>query len=199
MPSAMTSSEPSEPSGAGRRPRLRRLRTGSLTPGEIRTIRRLLEDAFGTDEDDRFTDDDWNHAVGGVHFVLDLGGEIIAHASVVERTLELDGRPVRTGYVEAVAVAPPHQGAGHGSTLMGEVSAWIAGRFELGALGTGRHRFYKRLGWRTWLGVSMVRSPNGIRPTPEDDGSILVLATPSSPRFDLTGSIACDWRSGDVW
>jgi aminoglycoside 2'-N-acetyltransferase I len=167
--------------------------------GEISMIRRLLEEAFGTDEDDRFTDDDWNHAVGGIHFVLDLGGEIIAHASVVERVLELDGQPVRTGYVEAVAVAPGYQRAGHGSVLMGEVSTWIAGRFELGALGTGRHRFYERLGWRTWRGPSMVRAPDGSRPTPEDDGSILVLATPSSPRFDLTRSIACDWRSGDVW
>jgi len=155
--------------------------------------------AFGTDEDERFTDDDWNHAIGGTHFVLDLGGEVIAHASVVERVLELDGQPVRTGYVEAVAVAPGHQEAGHGSMLMAEVSTWIAGRFELGALGTGRHRFYERLGWRTWRGASMVRSPDGIRPTPEDDGSILVLATPSSPPIDLTGSITCDWRPGDVW
>ena len=178
----MSSSGPGEPPAAGRPPRLRKLGTASLTSGETAAIRSLLEAAFGTDEEDRFTDDDWNHAIGGVHFVL-----------------ELDGRPVRTGYVEAVAVSPGHQGAGHGSMLMAEVSTWIAGRFELGALGTGRHRFYERHGWRTWRGVSMVRSPDGVRPTPEDDGSILVLATPSSPSIDLAGSISCDWRSGDVW
>jgi len=35
--------------------------------------------------------------------------------------------------------------------------------------------------------------------TPADDGYILVLPTPSSPHFDLTAPISCDWRRGDVW
>lgn len=179
--------------------RLRRLPTAALAPGEVAAIRALLSEAFGPDEDDRFTDDDWDHAVGGTHFVLDLVGEVIAHASVVERVLELGGRPVRTGYVEAVAVAPRQQGLGHGSTLMTAVTAWIADRFELGALGTGRPRFYERLGWRTWRGPSAVRTPNGIRRTPDEDGFILVLPTRSSPQFDLTETITCDWRPGDVW
>ncbi len=66
-------------------PRLRRLSTDGLTPPEIAAIRELLIAAFGTDEEERFTDDDWEHAVGGLHFVLDVGGEIVTHASVVER------------------------------------------------------------------------------------------------------------------
>jgi aminoglycoside 2'-N-acetyltransferase I len=185
--------------GGDRRPRLRRLPTAELTPGEITTIRALLGEAFGRDEDERFTDDDWDHAVGGVHFVLDLAGKVVAHASVVERVLELDGRPVRTGYVEAVAVAPGHQGLGYGSTLMADVTSWIADRFELGALGTGRHRFYERLGWQTWAGPSSVRAPDGTRRTPDEDGFILVFATPTSPPFDLAEPISCDWRPGDVW
>lgn len=184
---------------AGRPHRLRRLATGDLAAAEVLAIRKILDAAFGTDEDERFTDDDWDHAQGGRHFVLDLDGAIVAHASVVERTLELAGRPVRTGYVEAVAVAPVHQAAGYGSIVMQDVTAWIARRFELGALGTGRHRFYERLGWQTWRGPSFVRTPAGLRRTPDEDGYILVLATPSSPRLDLSGSIACDWRPGDVW
>lgn len=179
--------------------RVRRLQTQELTRAEISAIRALLVEAFGTDEEDAFTDDDWEHAVGGLHFVLDVDGEIAAHASVVERELHVDGRPLRTGYVEAVATAPARQGAGLGSILMGEVSAYIRDRFELGALGTGRHRFYERQGWRTWTGPSAVRTADGERPTPDDDGDIMVLATPTSPPLDPGAAITCEWRPGDAW
>lgn len=178
---------------------MRRRQTQELTPAEISEIRALLVEAFGTDEEDAFTDDDWGHAVGGLHFVLDVDGEIAAHASVVERELRVGGRPVRTGYVEAVATAPLRQGTGLGSLLMGEVSAYIRDRFELGALGTGRHRFYERQGWRTWTGPSAMRTADGERPTPDDDGYIMVLATPTSPPLDLSAAITCEWRPGDAW
>jgi aminoglycoside 2'-N-acetyltransferase I len=155
--------------------------------------------AFGSDEEERFTDDDWDHAVGGVHFVLGLNGAIIAHASVVERELHIEERPVRAGYVEAVATAPDRQGEGFGSLVMEDVTGYIRQRFELGALGTGRHRFYERLGWQRWTGPSSVRTPDGLRPTPDDDGFILVLRTPSSPPFDRAVPISCEWRPGDDW
>jgi aminoglycoside 2'-N-acetyltransferase I len=71
--------------------------------------------------------------------------------------------------------------------------------FELGALGTGAQHFYERLGWRTWQGPSAVRAPDGVRPTPDDDGFIMVLETPASPPLDVTAAIVCDWRPGDVW
>jgi aminoglycoside 2'-N-acetyltransferase I len=155
--------------------------------------------AFGPDEDERFGQDDWDHAVGGVHFVLDIDGELVAHASVVERELHVDGRPLRTGYVEAVGTAVDRQGAGLGSLVMTDVAWYIGDHFELGALATGRHRFYERLGWLTWTGPTFVRTPDGPRPTPEEDGDILVLRTPSMPPLDPTASISCEWREGDVW
>jgi aminoglycoside 2'-N-acetyltransferase I len=179
--------------------RLRRLATSDLATEDVAAIRDLLEAAFGPDEEERFTEDDWQHAVGGVHFVLDLDGEIVAHASVVERELHVDGRPLRTGYVEAVATAPRRQGKGYGSLVMADVAAYIEERFELGALGTGSQHFYERLGWRTWRGPSFVRTAIGPQRTPDDDGSILVLATPSSPALDVTASISCEFRAGDVW
>ena len=178
---------------------VRRASTEDLTASEIGAIRELLVAAFGEDEEEAFTDDDWEHAIGGVHFVLDVGGEIVTHASVVERELQVDGRALKTGYVEAVATAPARQGAGYGSLVMSDVNAFIRDTFELGALGTGRQAFYERQGWRTWIGPSAVRTADGTRPTPEDDGYIMVLATPTSPPLDLSAAITCEWRPGDVW
>ena len=179
-------------------PRLRHLPTDALTAGELRSIRALMDSAFGTGEE-AFADDDWAHALGGQHVVLDIEGEIVSHASVVERALEIGGRPFRTGYVEAVATAPNLQGKGHGSLVMEAATEHIRSTFELGALGTGRHAFYERLGWQTWRGPAFVRMPDGEQRTPEEEGYILVLRTPTSPPFDLAEPISCDWRPGDVW
>jgi aminoglycoside 2'-N-acetyltransferase I len=158
----------------------------------------LLWGAFPPGEEG-FTEEDWEHGLGGTHFLLEVGDRIVGHAAVVERSLAVGGRPVRAGYVEAVATAPLEQGRGLGTTLMSEVSEHIRETFELGALGTGRHTFYERLGWRTWQGPSSVATPDGDVPTPDDDGYILVLETPASPPLDLTAPIRCEWRPGDVW
>jgi aminoglycoside 2'-N-acetyltransferase I len=179
--------------------RLRRLATDELTPGEISGIRSVLDAAFWDDEEERFSDDDWDHAVGGMHVVLDVDGTIVAHGSVVERTLEVDHRPIRAGYVEAVATAPGHQGRGHGTMVMRAIGDEIRARFELGALGTGSHGFYERLGWETWAGPSSVRTPDGERRTRDEDGFIMILRTPSTPPIDPGAPISCEWRPGDVW
>lgn len=180
-------------------PRVRRLSTQDLTTPEITAIRELLSAAFLSGHDHDFSDDDWDHGLGGAHFVLDIDGEVLAHASVVEREIHVGSHALRTGYVEAVATAPDRQGRGLGSLVMNDVNAYIRERFALGALGTGRHTFYQRLGWRTWAGPTSVRTADGTQRTPEEDGNILVLATPTSPPLDLAAPISCDWRTGDVW
>jgi aminoglycoside 2'-N-acetyltransferase I len=180
--------------------RLRRIRTHDLEAAEAAAIRAVLIAAFADDSpDEQFTEDDWQHAIGGVHVVLDVAGEIVSHASVVERELRVGGRPLQTGYVEAVATAPGWQGRGHGTAVMGEVNEIIREGFELGALGTGSHGFYERLGWRAWRGPTFVREPDGEHRTPDEDGLILVLATPTTPPLDETASISCDARQGDDW
>lgn len=181
------------------RARLRRLSTDELTSAEIAAIREILAAAFGNDEEERFTQDDWDHALGGVHFVLDLDGEIVTHASVVQRDIHVGGQPLRTGYVEAVATAPEYDGAGFGSLVIADVTSYIRDSFELGALGTGRLHFYERLGWIVWAGPSSVRTAEGLRRTTDEDGYIMVLETPSSPLLDTTATISCEWRPGDVW
>ena len=179
--------------------RLRQLATDELTPDELADIRGLMELAFGTDEDEAFTDEDWEHSIGGQHFILDEDGHLITHASVVQRDIHIAGRPIRAGYVEAVATSPEREGAGFGSMVMAAVGDHIRGTYELGVLGTGRHRFYQRLGWETWAGPAFVRLEDGPVRTPDEEGYLLVLRTPISPPFELTEPISCEWRPGDVW
>jgi len=173
--------------------------TRDLTTAEVDAIRSLLTAAFAEDEHGGFTEEDWQHALGGTHFVLEDDGRIVGHASVVERELHVGGRPLRTGYVEAVAIEPARQRRGLGSILMGAVNEHVDAGFELGALGTGTQPFYERLGWEIWPGRSSVRTPRGEQPTPDEDGYILVRRTPVSPPLRPTDTISCEWRPGDAW
>jgi len=178
---------------------VRQLRSDELTSAEIAGLRQILWAAFAEDDDGGFTEHDWEHSLGGRHFVLDVDGRIVAHAAVVEREIHLGNRPFRTGYVEGVATDPSLQGRGFGTRVMTPATKYIRGEFELGALGTGAHHFYQRLGWRTWRGPSFVRAAGGPIATSEDDGYILVLETPRSGALDFDAPISCDWRPGDAW
>lgn len=147
-----------------------------------------------------FDPEDWEHALGGRHFLVVEKDELVSHASVVERRLWVDDVCYRTGYVEAVATEPEKQRLGYGTAVMREVGEWIRQRYELGCLGTGAHHFYERLGWERWRGSSAVRLPDGSHvPTPDDDDGIMILRTEATRDLDLMGRIACEPRSGDDW
>lgn len=181
--------------------RVRLVRSDELTVDETAEIRALLAAAFDRDDpDEQFSEDDWQHALGGIHAVVESGDSIVSHASVVDRELHVDGRALRAGYVEAVATLPPEGGRGFGTLAMAAMNDVIRRDHELGALGTGAHGFYERLGWERWLGPTSVRIDGRDHRTPDDDGYILVLRTPRSPvNLDVTAPISCDWRRGDVW
>jgi aminoglycoside 2'-N-acetyltransferase I len=171
------------------------LRTADLTDHLEVALRRLLLDAFADD----FSDDDWEHALGGEHVIVDVGGRPVAHASVVPRVLELGDRAVRTGYVEAVGTASAVQGRGFGRRVMGEIEALVRRDFEMGALATGELEFYARLGWEWWRGPTSVRRGDQLVRSPDEDGAIMVLRFGPSAEVDLDGPIACAERRGDDW
>lgn len=178
--------------------RIRPVRTAALTTAEVAALRALMTEAFAGDEHGGFTDEDWEHALGGIHVLAEEDGRIVAHAAVVERDIRVAGRPLRTGYVEAVATAVDRQRRGIGTAVMQRIAEHLE-PYELGALGTGSQGFYHRLGWETWRGPSSVRTADGDIPTPEEDGYLLVLRTPRSPPLDLDAPISCEWRPGDAW
>jgi aminoglycoside 2'-N-acetyltransferase I len=176
----------------------RRRTSDELSSAEVAALGDLFRAAW-KGQSEAFTDEDWRHAVGGLHFLLEESETIVAHASVVERELHAGGRRLVTGYVEAVATRPTHQRRGHGSALMREVGEYIDETFELGALDTGSSAFYERLGWVVWKGPTFVRTDSGLIRTADEDGQVLVRLTPTSPELDLSAPISCDWRPGDVW
>jgi aminoglycoside 2'-N-acetyltransferase I len=178
---------------------IRTATTDQLSAEDVASIRALLFAAFKGDEHGGFSADDWQHSIGGVHFVVEEDGRVVGHASVVERDIHVGGRPFRTGYVEAVATDPARQRRGIGTVLMLSVNEHIATNYVLGALGTGSQPFYERIGWVIWRGPSYVRTEAGEIPTPDEDGYIMVLRTQRTPDLDLDASISCEWRPGDVW
>ncbi len=169
--------------------------TADLSPASLAAVRALLEDVFG----DELTEDDVEHALGGMHAMVWEDGALVAHASVVQRRLLHGGRALRTGYVEGVAVRADRRRRGHGTAVMREVERVIAGGYELGALGTTDEAIalYTGLGWQVWEGPLFALTPGGRRPTPEEDGGIYVL--PVTATLDLPGELTCDWRDGEVW
>jgi aminoglycoside 2'-N-acetyltransferase I len=148
---------------------------------------------------DDLEEDDWEHALGGIHAMLWLGQDLIGHGSVIQRRLLHRGRALRAGYVEAVGVRADQRGRGHGAALMLALERVIRGAYQVGALGSTEEAlaFYAGRGWQLWRGPTSALTPRGIEPTPDDDGGVLVL--PISAELDLDGRLTCDWRGGDVW
>jgi aminoglycoside 2'-N-acetyltransferase I len=146
-----------------------------------------------------FPDEDWNHALGGSHVVVWDEGGPLAHAAVVDRVLHVADAPLATGYLETVATAPARQGEGLGTLAVRTAMALLQHRFDLGALSTGAHRFYERLGWERWAGPTSVRTAEGDVRTPDDDDAVMVLRFGPSRDLDLRAPLSCEERPGDVW
>ena len=169
--------------------------TSGLDTATLSELRGFLDEAFSGD----FDDHDWDHALGGMHAVGTEGGVLVAHASVVQRRLLHRGRPLRTGYVEAVAVRADRRRRGYGRAVMERLGEVVRGAYEVGGLAAGEPAaaLYRSLGWRAWEGPTGVVGPNGLERTPGYDGAIYVLQV--TEPLDLSGDLACDWRGGAVW
>ena len=175
---------------------LRTVVTADLGAAEARRLRAFLAEAFGG----QFGDDDWSHALGGVHVLATVDGVLAAHAAVVGRQLVAGDQTLRTGYVEAVATGAAWRRQGIGSTLMDAVERLVTGGFELGALAASEDgaRLYQNRGWLHWVGQLSARTPDGVVPTPDEE--VFVLPTPTTPPvLDPDGPLTCDWRRGDLW
>jgi aminoglycoside 2'-N-acetyltransferase I len=168
--------------------------TADLDIATLDAARALLYTVF-----DDMTDDDWEHALGGVHALVWEGDELIGHASLIQRRLLHGGRALRAGHVEGVGVRADRRRRGHGGAMMDELERIVRGAYDVGALGAAEEAldFYTARGWMVWQGPTSALTPTGVVRTAQDDGCVFVL--PVSVPLDLSGELTCDWREGDVW
>ncbi|MFI7672919.1 GNAT family N-acetyltransferase [Actinophytocola sp. NPDC049390] len=168
--------------------------TADLSPADRTALRELLDAAFDGD----FSDEDWDHTLGGAHALAWSGEVLVGHAAVVQRRFVHGGRALRTGYVEGVAVRADHRRLGIGAAVMAPVERIIRAAYDLGALSSSEIGvpFYEARGWQRWQGETWSLTPAGRERTADDDDSVYVLPVTA---IDRTGPLTCDWRDGDVW
>jgi aminoglycoside 2'-N-acetyltransferase I len=174
---------------------IRTAHTSELDDATRAAARAILDEAFAGE----LTDDDWDHGLGGIHALAYAGGELVGHASVVQRRLLYGGRALRAGYVEAVAVRGDRRRRGHGGAMMAALEAVIRGAYEIGALGASDDgaALYAARGWRRWEGPLYALTPEGLRRTPAEEGDVFVFE--AGVPLDRGRRLACDWRDGDLW
>lgn len=173
---------------------LRIAHTADLDDGTKNAVRALLDATFSG-----FTDEAFENSLGGLHALLWEGAGLVGHSSVVPRRLLFDGRALRAGYVEAVAVREDRRRQGHGHTMMDALERVIRAAYDLGALGASADGagLYAARGWLQWQGPVSALTPDGTRRTADFDGAIYIL--PVSTALDITRGLTCDWRDGRLW
>ncbi len=176
---------------------LRTAHTADLAAPELLAVRRLLDGAFPPEE--AYTEQDHEHTLGGVHALLWDDRQLVGHGCVVMRRLLHDGRALRTGYVEGVAVRADRRGRGHGHAVMAALEQVVRGAYELGALSASgtAGAFYASRGWQLWPGTVSVLTPDGIERAEDEEGGIHVL--PVTAALATSGDLACDGRDGEPW
>jgi aminoglycoside 2'-N-acetyltransferase I len=134
----------------------------------------------------------------GLHVLADLGEELVGHAVVTTRWLQpLEGPLLRTAYVDAVATSPAHQRQGIGSAVMTHLAAAL-GDYDVACLETERVSFYERLGWERWRGPLAGRSDDGLIPTPDQPG-VMVLRLSRTPELDPDTLLTIEVHPARIW
>jgi aminoglycoside 2'-N-acetyltransferase I len=133
----------------------------------------------------------------GLHFIGCLDDKVVSHAVVTTRWLQPENMPLlKTGYVDAVSTSPAVQGQGYASAVMRSLAANISD-YEIACLETSKEGFYLRLGWELWRGKLAGRSDDGLVPTPEQTG-IMILRLPNTPKLDLDSLLTIE-VAGRIW
>lgn len=135
---------------------------------------------------------------GGRHFLAHRETELVSHAVVTTRWLQPEGQPVlKTAYVDAVATLPAYQGQGYASAVMRYLAKSIDD-YAIACLETERPAFYERLGWEAWRGALAGRSEQGVIPTPEQRG-IMILRLAQTPALNLDAGLTIECQAGRIW
>lgn len=70
--------------------------------------------------------------------------------------------------------------------------------YEIACLETEHQEFYRSLGWQEWIGPLGGRSHDGLIPTPDQTG-IMVLVLLLTPRLDLSERLTIEAHEVRIW
>ncbi len=81
---------------------------------------------------------------------------------------------------------------------MRHLASEIDGDYGIACLETERAPFYERLGWQTWHGPLAGRSEQGLIPTPEQKG-IMILRLSQTPALELDSALTIECQDERIW
>jgi aminoglycoside 2'-N-acetyltransferase I len=123
---------------------------------------------------------------------------LVSHAVTTTRWLQPENLTLlKTAYVDAVATLPAYQGQGFGSALMRRLAEVSSADYEIACLETDQVSFYERLGWELWRGPLAGRGEQGLIPTPDQTG-IMILRLPQTPELHLDSLLTIE-VDGRIW
>ena len=136
----------------------------------------------------------WSSARPELRLVGRADGQVVAHAAVLRRFLQIDGRAQLVGDVGLVAVDPARHGSGLGAALLVRVREALCGLgMPFGFLTCGERvaGFYARGGWARVPGPTRMIRADGRMQVYGGVSMVLALATPldawPSGRIDRNG------------
>jgi aminoglycoside 2'-N-acetyltransferase I len=157
-------------------------------------IKSMLHRAYEGD----FSEEDWEHTLGGVRYLGWIGDELIANGSICSRTIWLNDIETHVGYIEAIAVEPKFWSKGYGTQLMQSISKDALSAYSVSMLSTSEKGFYRRVGWTDFRGESFVTLSNKEVRTANDDKGLMLLGSDADYLTRII-KVVCESRSGDVW
>ena len=133
-----------------------------------------------------------------VHVLAYREADLLGHAVISTRWIQPEGLPIlRSAYIDAVSVATAEQGKGIGKSLMQHLASVISD-YEIAGLETGVPAFYESVGWELWRGALAGRSTNGLIPTPDQTG-VMILRLPKTPALNLDGLLTIEDQIARIW
>jgi aminoglycoside 2'-N-acetyltransferase I len=174
---------------------LKTVRTGALDEATRKAIIDVCADAFKMPEFyDLFSFLRPDH----LHVLAYLDAVLIGHTVISTRWMQPEGLPIlRSAYIDAVAVASAEQGKGIGKLLMQHVASVITD-YEIAGLETSVPGFYESAGWELWRGSLAGRGAEGLIPTPEKQG-VMILRLPKTPELNLNGLLTIEDQKVRIW
>ena len=111
----------------------------------------------------------WHGSGPAWSVLIEHDGKVIAHVGIVDRTIRLDGEPVRVAGVQNVFVRPEHRGRRLSAQVLNAAMTHAHElRFDCGLLfcGNQTEKIYSRCGWRTLAVDQILRADESGGETP---------------------------------